>query len=491
MHTHIRRPVAFGALGLLVAGLLTLAWPVLSCRGRQTPDGASGSAEPGGTPAAKKTSYRCPMHPTMVADRPGDCPVCGMRMLPIDEQARASPTSEAVPVARPGPRKIIYRSTMNPNEISDRPGKDSMGMEMVPIEVEAGAAGEPGVEGQAAVRIPSRKQQLIGVRTSAVVRAPFVRTIRTVGRVTEDETRLHHAHSKTAGWIETLYVNTTGERVRKGQPLLTIYSPELLATQEEYLLALKARRDLDEDRLPEAARRADELLASTRRRLLLFDLTPAQIDELERSGTPSKNVTLYSDVSGYVTKRNVTQGEKIDGGTTLLDIADLSRVWVLASVYEYELPFVKAGQAADMTLSYLPGKTYRGRVALVYPVLEGATRTVQVRLEFPNPDLLLKPEMFADVRLQSDLGERLAVPESAVLSSGTRSIVFVAKGEGYFEPREVRLGLRLPDAVEILDGLADGESIVTSGNFLIDSESKLKAALEAAAAPKPAEAQKH
>jgi membrane fusion protein, copper/silver efflux system len=394
----------------------------------------------------------------------------------------------ATPAAR---GRVLYRSTMNPNEVSDRPGKDSMGMEMVPVQVEEGGAGASSVEGQAAVRIPIRKQQLIGVRTTTVRRAPFVRTIRTVGRVTEDETRLRHIHTKISGWVETLWVNTTGERVRRGQPLLTIYSPELLATQEEYLLALRARKDLGEEPLPEAAKGADELLASARRRLLLFDLTPAQIDALERSGTPSRTVTIASEISGYVTKRNVTQGEKIDSDTTLLDIADLSRIWVLASIYEYELPFVKAGQQADMTLSYLPGRTYRGRVALVYPVLESATRTAQVRLEFPNPELDLKPEMFADVELHSDLGQRLSVPESAVLATGTRSIVFVARGEGYFEPREVHLGLRLPDAVEVLDGLSEGESIVSSGNFLIDSESKLKAALETAATPAPTEGPRH
>jgi RND family efflux transporter MFP subunit len=194
-------------------------------------------------------------------------------------------------------------------------------------------------------------------------------------------------------------------------------------------------------------------------------------------------VTLFSPSTGYVLKRNVTHGEKIDSSMTLLDIADLSRVWVLASIYEYELPYVKAGQPVTMTLSYLPGRAYRGRVAFVYPVLEGATRTAQVRLEFDNTDLELKPEMYADVEIDSDLGRRLLVPASAVLSSGTRHVVFVAEGEGYFAPREVQVGLRLPDFVEILGGVSEGERVVVSGNFLVDSESRLKAALEAASAP--------
>jgi RND family efflux transporter MFP subunit len=447
-----------------------------------------------GAPAAQTQAqvlYHCPMHPTMVSDRPGDCPICGMRMVPMDDPAGAEASPQSGPSAAAPRKRIIYRSTMNPSEVSDSPGKDSMGMEMEPVEVEEGAAPAAGkVEGQAAVRVSARKQQLIGVRTTVVRRAPFVRTIRTVGRVTADETRLHHVHTKIEGWVEKLHVNATGEKVRKGDPLLSIYSPELVATQQEYLLALRSRRSVPAGSLPEVERGADELVDSARRRLLLFDFTPEQIDHLEKTGEASWTVTLFAPMSGYVLARNVTHGEKIDSSMNLLDIGDLSEIWVIASVYEYELPFVKAGQSAAMSLSYLPGKTYRGRVGLVYPVLDQATRTVQARLEFENPGLDLKPDMYAHVELESDLGERLTVPESAVLSSGTRDIVFVAKGDGYFEPREVRVGLRLPGAVEVLEGLSEGESVVASGNFLIDSESKLKAALEAAAAQRPAPAGK-
>jgi RND family efflux transporter MFP subunit len=439
-----------------------------------------------GAPAAQtqaKALYHCPMHPTMVSDRPGDCPICGMRMVPMDEAADPAASPQSGPTAAAPRKRTIYRSTMNPSEVSDTPGKDSMGMEMEPVEVEEGGAPAVGkVEGQAAVQVPARKQQLIGVRTVVAKRGPFVRRIRTVGRVVADETRLHHVHTKIEGWVEKLDVNTTGERVRAGQPLLSIYSPELVATQQELLLALKSRQAVPEGSLPEVVRGADELVESARRRLLLFDFTPQQIDHLEKIGEASRTVTLFAPMSGYVLARNVTHGEKIDSSMNLLDIGDLSEIWVMASVYEYELPFVKVGQTAVMSLSYLPGKTYRGRVGLVYPVLDPATRTVQVRLEFANPGMELKPDMYAHVDIESDLGERLTVPESAVLSSGTRNIVFVAKGDGYFEPREVRLGLRLPEAVEVLEGLSEGESVVASGNFLIDSESKLKAALEAAAA---------
>jgi multidrug efflux pump subunit AcrA (membrane-fusion protein) len=415
-----------------------------------------------------------------------------MRLVPMEAEKfpTAKPRSAQ---ASPAPgRKIIYRSTMNPGEISDKPGKDSMGMEMEAVEVEQGPSGKaPPVEGLTGVRIPLRKQQLIGVRTEPVRRVPFIRTIHAVGRVAVDETRLRHVHTKVEGWIEKLYVSATGEKVRAGEPLLDIYSPELLATQEEYLLALQSRTGLGEGALPEAAKRADDLVQSSRRRLILYDFTPGQIDELEKSGRPSRTVTLHAPVTGTVLQRNVAGGEKIDAATTLLDIADLSRVWVIASVYEYELPFVKVGQRATMTLAYLAGKTFEGMVSFIYPVLEETTRTAQVRIEFANPGLELKPDMFVQVALQGNLGERLTVSDSAVISSGTRNIVFVAEGDGYFEPREIRVGLRLHDAVEVLGGLAEGETVVASGIFLIDSESRLKAALEAAAAPRdPGEAGK-
>jgi RND family efflux transporter MFP subunit len=392
---------------------------------------------------------------------------------------------EVKPGSPEGPRQIpqkrvIYRSTMNPGEVSNTPGKDSMGMEMVPVELEEGTSD---VEGLADVRISLPKQELIGVRTAVAKLAPLVRIVRAVGRLTADETRLHHVHTKVGGWIETLYADATGEKVLKGQPLLSLYSPELLATQGEFLVALRSSRAMKESTLPGAARDADDLVNSARQRLLLYDLTKDQIRHLEESGEASRTVTLYAPITGFVIARKVSHGERIEPDTSLLDIADLSRIWVIASVYEYELPFVKVGQKATMTLAYVPGKSFQGRVTLVYPVLDATTRTAQVRLEFDNSDLTLKPEMYAHVELEGDLGPRLSVPDSAVISTGTRDIVFVRQADGSFVPREVKVGLRLPDSFEILDGLAEGESVVVSGNFLIDSESKMKAALQATPAP--------
>ena len=394
--------------------------------------------------------YHCPMHPQVVKDGPGSCPICGMDLVPISED-------------HGGGNETSRPKTMNPREASEAPGTESMGM---------GPAAD-----LATIHVSDRKKQLIGVRTTAVRAMPFTRSIRAVGRIAADETRLRQVTTKIDGYVERLYANAVGEVVHKGQPLLEIYSPELLASQHEFLVALAARDRFEDSSLASVAGYGDELVASARRRLQLFDVSDDQIDRLERTGRPERVVTVYAPISGVITARNVAQGQKIASGTSLLEVVDLSRVWVLASVYEYELPFVRVGQAAEMTLSYLPGTHFEGKVSFVYPTLDPQTRTILIRVEFPNPGLELKPDMFADVVLHADLGTRLSIPDSAVLETGTRSIVFVESEEGVFEPRQVEIGLRLESGYEVLKGLTVGERVVVSGNFLIDSESKLKAAL--------------
>src|SRR5262249_32091779 len=304
------------------------------------------------------------------------------------------------------------------------------------------------------------------------------RSIRAAGKVAYDETRLAHVHSKVDGWIESVFVDFTGKLVEKGQPLLTIYSPELLATQQEFLLALKARDVMKQSTMASAMAHTESLLEATRKRLELWDLTEAQIDEITRRQQPTKNITLYAPISGYVLVRNAFPRQRIMPDTDLYTVVDLSKVWVIADVFEYEAPSVRLGQPATVTLAYDARKIFRGAVSYIQPLVDPTTRTLQVPIELDNPGLGLKPDMFADVELRIPSPQRLSVPAEAVLDSGRAKTVFVDRGEGYLEPRRVETGERFGDRVEILKGLKAGERIVTSGTFLVDSESQLKAAVE-------------
>jgi multidrug efflux pump subunit AcrA (membrane-fusion protein) len=362
---------------------------------------------------------------------------------------------------------------MMPNEVSDKPGKDSMGMDMVPFEVEeSGTVSEVG--GRIQVKVSAERQQLIGIKTAVVKSQPIHKLIKAVGRVDYAEPNISIVNLKFDGWVEKLFVNSTGRAVRKGEPLFDIYSPELVAAQQEYLIALKAGATLGD---------SSSLLKSAREKLRLWGVTDSQVEELGQAGQFKKTVTVYAPGSGIVTEKNVIQGQKIMAGENLYKIADLSRVWILGEIYEYELPFIKTGQEAKISLSYYPGESFAGKIIYIYPYLKPETRTNQVRIEVANPGLKLKPEMFASLEIHVDYGTRLTVPVDAVLDAGESKIVFVAKGDGYFEPREVKLGVRGQDMYEVLDGLGDGENVVTSANFLVDSESSLKAALSRMAQP--------
>lgn len=327
------------------------------------------------------------------------------------------------------------------------------------------------------VHISPERQQLIGVRFGAVEKRDLLKVIRTVGRIETDEKRIGIVSPKIGGWVEELYVDFTGRFVRAGEPLLTIYSPELVATQEEYLLALAARRDWAKSPFAEVAEGGSLLAESARRRLKLWDISDAQIQALEESREPKKTLTLYSPFTGHVLEKTVNKGQFIEAGTALFRIADLSVVWLIADIYEYELPAIRLGQAATIRMAYYPGERFTGKATYIYPTLDPQTRTARVRYEFANPHGKLKPEMFTDVEIQVRLGERLAVPEGAVIDTGVRRVVIVDRGAGTFEPREVRLGVKTGEFVEVLDGLTAGERVVTSANFLIDSESRLKEAV--------------
>ena len=328
------------------------------------------------------------------------------------------------------------------------------------------------------VVVPQERLQTIGVRYEAVAVRPLHKIIRTVGRVTADERRLAKVTVKFHGWIEQLFVSATGDRVKKGQELFTIYSPDLVATQEEYLLALEGRKRLGDSEFPEVARSSQELLQATRHRLHLWDITEEHIRDLERTKQVTKTLPIHSPITGTVIRKEVLQGTHVEPGEDLYTIADLSHVWVLADIYEYELPFVKVGQQSAVTLSYDPGTILTGRVGFIYPTLDPKTRTAKVRFELDNPEENLKPDMYANVELRVDVGTRLAIPQEAIIESGQKQVVFLHRGGGRLEPRLIKTGVRTGEWTEVLEGLKEGDHIVTSANFLIDSESRLKTAVD-------------
>jgi RND family efflux transporter MFP subunit len=430
--------------------------------------------------AAAVKKYQCPMHPQIIRDKPGDCPICGMKLVAIEEASPATAAKTIPAKAAGGPRKILfYRSPMNPSETSTVPKKDSMGMDFVPVFEDEAQGAAAGPEGLAPISIDAAKRQLLGLKTVEVRRAPFETSIRTTGRVAPDERRVHHVHTRYEGFVEHVTADFTGKYVTKGEVLALIYSPELYATQQEYLLALRASRSLGQSGVSSVAQGSRDLLDAARQRLLLWEITPADIERIEKNGEPIRAMPVYAPISGFVTGRTAYHGMKVMPADTLFDILDLSLVWVLADVYEYELPRLSVGQRARMTLSYWPGRVWNGTVTYVYPAVDEKTRTVKVRVELDNPKGELKPEMFADVTIHGSARDVLQVPDDAILESGTRNIVFVSEGEGKLVPREVVVGDHGAGVIEIREGLKEGDVVVRGANFLVDSESRLKAAISA------------
>ena len=426
-------------------------------------DGAAVSGE-----AKKPKGYHCPMHPNFRSDKPGDCGICGMKLVPDED-----PSHPATAAAMPENRKVLYYGDpKDPNYKSNTPGLNpETGNDLVPVYADDAAAMPPGT-----IRVSPEKQQLVGVKYGIVESDTAGRSIRANGRVVADETRIARVQTKIEGWIERVFVDFTGKLVQKGQPLLTLYSPEMLATQQEYLLAIKSSDILRNSAISSLRQDSNGLVEAARRRLQLWDLSEAQIKQVEQTGKPLTNITLHAPMSGYVTARNAFPNQRITPETELYTIVDLSTVWVMADVYEHEAGAIRIGQQAIVNVTAYPGQRFSAKVSYIQPQMNAETRTMQVRLEMRNPSLQLKPDMFVTVELFTGASSRTVVPVNAVLNSGLRQTVFVDRGNGYLEPRHVRTGKQFADRIEVLEGLRTGERIVTSGTFLIDSESQLQSA---------------
>lgn len=410
--------------------------------------------------------YVDPMHPAYKSDKPGIAPDCGMTL----EAVYADAADEAAATAGRGDI-LYYRDPHQPSYRSDKAGLNpETGNTLEAVYAEPSATDVP----PGAIRISPERQQLIGVRFSSVEAGPTTRAIRTVGKVSVDETRVGHVHTRIDGWIEKVFVNFTGDVVKKDEPMLTIYSPEMLASQEELLLAARAR-----DVMP-------SLVDAARRRLQLWQLSEEQIQQVLRTGEPIRSVTVNAPMSGYVTERNAFPNQKVTPDSDLYTITDLSRIWIIADVFESDITSIKVGDSGYVMFANGGAPSMAARVSYIQPQVDPVTRTLKVRLDANNPGMRMRPEMFVNVEFGVAITPQLTVPAEAVLDTGERQTVFVDLGNGYLQARPVVAGDRLGDRVTILEGLSAGERVVSSGTFLIDSEGQLKAAAAGMGAPKAA-----
>ncbi len=449
--------------------------------------------------------WTCGMHPQVIQNEPGNCPICGMKLTPLrtEQQASEQPAagqmteqkangesehkmadmdmggadapSSSEKASKKGKKILYWRAPMDPTYISDKPGKSPMGMDLIPV-----YEGEENLSTGSKLTIDPVVVQNIGVRTARVEIKRLKRDIRTVGHVDYNEEKLFRVNTKFSGWVEKLYVDETGQLIDKGIPMLEIYSPELVSTQEEYLLAYQNVQKLKNKAREDIYRSALDLLEAAKRRLRLWDITDDQIRRLEESGEVVKTMTIYSPQSGFVLQKNVEEGMYVKAGLDLFRVADLSSVWVYAHLFEYEVPWVSEGDEVEMESPYIPGKRFKGRVDYIYPYMDAKTRDVKVRIEVDNPGFMLKPQMYVNVYFKHEMTkETPVVPSEAIIRTGRRNLVFIALGNGQFEPREIILGVEGENGeYQVLAGLKGGEEVVTSAQFLLDSESRIQEAIQ-------------
>ena len=399
--------------------------------------------------------YTCTMHPSVKSQTPGKCPICSMDLVPVMKRGGEEAKSQASPQTQ---------DVKSGGEMKDMPGMPGMK-----------TGGETKGAQTSEFIVPVERQQQIGVTYAKVERKPLRHTIRAVGMVVPDKGRNWQFVSRVDGYVQKLNVTAPGEIVEKDAPLMSIYSPDLLTSEREFVELLRMR---DEARTKDAWETPERLIKSARQRLHLWNVTDAQIDDLQKTRKPQENLTLLSPFRGIVQSVPVDQGKGVKVGDMLVEVADLSVVWVWAEFYENELPMLKVGQKIDVSAKSYPGEKFEGTISLISPFLDPAKRTAKVRIDIPNPDFKLRPAMYVNAELGMDMGEGLTIPVSAVMPTGTRNVVFINKGEGKLEPRIVQLGSKYGDAYEVQDGLREGEQVIASANFLIDAESKVQQAVK-------------
>jgi membrane fusion protein, copper/silver efflux system len=418
-----------------------------------------------------KQLWTCGMHPQVIQDEPGDCPICNMKLVPLKQDTAPAETAAG---GSSGERKIKYwRAPMDPNYISDKPGKSPMGMDLVPVYEDE----QPAATG---VRVDPGFLQNFGVRTATVEKGSIPIEIRTIGVLTYNEKDIASVNTKFEGWIEKAYVNYIGEPVKKGQVLFEIYSPQLVTTQQEYLATLDYVGRLGERSNQDAIDRAKSLLEAARERLHYWDISDEQIAHLKQTKKATRTLKIFSPASGVVVEKmnQSLEGMKLNPGMNVFKIANLSTVWAEIEVYEYQLQHVRLGQNAAITVDAFPGRRWNGKIIYLDPTINQQTRTLRAFVEISNKDMKLRPEMFANVDLRTPaVSGAVKVPDEAILHTGDRSVVIVQKEKGVFEPRQVSLGVAGDGYQEVRHGLQAGETIVTSSQFLIDSESNLREAI--------------
>ncbi len=410
--------------------------------------------------------WTCAMHPSVkMKDPGGGCPICGMDLVPVKKNNVSTPNKEqkkSQNVEQKTHEKHIHHNITHQDMLKEKESKEKS---------------HKNHTSSAIFTVDTKRQQLINVKTEPIRVRDLTKIIRTVGTIKLDETRIEHVHIKFGGWIEKVFVDYTWQPVKKGDPLFTIYSPELVSTQREYLLALKSKKILKSSKYPEISDGSSNLVESTRKRLELWDIDESQIREIERTGKVKKDIVIYSPVSGHVSYKNAFENQYVEPDTLIYTIADHSTIWIEADIYEDEIPLVKVGQKATLTTEAFPGEQFEGRIVFKWPHLTPETRTTKVRFEFPNPDLKLLPEMYANIHINIPLGKKLSIPRSAVLRTGKEDLVFVDKGNGFMEIRNIKLGQKAGEYYEVIKGLKEGEKVVSQARFLIDSESRLQAAI--------------